>query len=165
MRRPSGRIPAQPLTHLWDRQKEFNRRLACGERQKDIAEDMGFSSSRASIIANSPVSIEFREKISDAADENAADVAARLKMLSQDAVNILEAVVKKNTTPFNANLQVKVAEAILDRAGYAKAVKTEGEISHKLSAEGILGEALRTLREKSRQKELPMEVIDIPQGG
>jgi hypothetical protein len=154
MRRPSGRVPKQPITFLWDRQKEFNRRLACGERQKDIAEDMGYSSSRASIIANSPASLEFREKITDEADKNAADIAGRLKVLSADAVNILESVLKKTTNPFNASLQVKVAEAVLDRAGYARAIKTEGEISHKVSAEGVLGEALKTLHERAKTRQL-----------
>lgn len=150
MRRPSGKIPKQPITHLWERHREIARRLVAGERQKDIAQDLGMTQSRISIVANSPEMQQAVGELSAKADEEAVDISARLQALSSDAVNVLEHVIKKNTSPFNESLQVKVAEAILDRAGYARAVKTEGSVNHKISAEGILGEALRTLRERAQ---------------
>lgn len=163
MRRPSGRVPSQPITHLWERHKEIARRLVAGERQKDIAADLGMSQSRISIITNSPEMQKVVDSLSEKANGEATDIAARLKSLSEDAVNVLESVVKKNTTPFNAGLQVKVAEAILDRAGYARAFKSEGEVAHRVSAEGVLGEALKVLRERADQRRLDSQIINVEQ--
>lgn len=155
MRRPSGRVPKQPITHLWDRHKEIARRLVMGQRQKDIADDLGMTQSRISIVANSPVVQEKVEELAESRDESAKDVAGRLKALSENAVDILDEVLSKNTTPFNANLQVKVAQDVLDRAGYPKSIRSEGDINHKVSAEGVLGDALKVLREKHSQPGLP----------
>jgi len=78
MRRPSGRVPKQPITHLWDRHREIARRLACGERQKDIALDLGMTQSRMSIISNSPVLRERVDQLQEKADEEAKDVAQEI---------------------------------------------------------------------------------------
>ena len=154
MRRPSGEIPKQPITFLWERHKEIARRLVAGDRQCDIARDLGMTESRLSIIANSP---EFKIQLDDLsakADVEAADVAERLQRLSSQAVGVLEDVLAANKTPFNESLKVKVAESVLDRTGFGK----ESKISSKslsatvsLKASEVLGQVLERMRSTEPQ--------------
>ena len=117
MRRPSGKVPDQPLTHMWARHREMARRLASGETQKQVAQDMGISQSRISIISNSPLFQRQQEDIENARDADAQKIRAELEALRPAAVNALKGVLEEEDDMMNRALKVKVAESILDRTG------------------------------------------------
>lgn len=150
-RRPSGRLPAQPLTYLWEYHREIARRLVAGDRQCDIARDLGLTESRLSIIVNSPEHQRLVHELSTEADHGATDIAGRLRSLSSNAVDVLELVIKRETAPLMVALQVKVAEMILDRAGHGptKNINQGGRVEHTVAAEGVLGSALEALRRRA----------------
>ena len=149
--RVNPHAPSAPLTKLWERHHEIARRLVAGEKIKEVAESMGMTPSRISAIYNSPEFQAHLATLSEAADQTAVDVRQRLQTLSQDAVDTLERVIKRQTAPFNVSLQVRVAETILDRAGYGpiKTINQQGQVDHKVAAEGILKEALESLKRHS----------------
>lgn len=137
MRVPSeNNTPAQPLTHLWERHKEIIRRLIAGERQKDIADDLGLSYSRMSIICNSPAFKSQLNRMSLDANAQAINVQDRITDLSEDAISILEDVLQDNNSGLGIKDQVKVAQDVLDRAGHS-AVKKVHTMNETLTAEDI----------------------------
>lgn len=124
MRVPSGIVPSQPITHLWERHKEIMRRLVAGDRQVDIAKDLGMTQSRMSIICNSPAFLNQLERLSEGADNNALCVADRVKVLSDDAISVLENVLQDpNMHGVTAKVRVDVAKDVLDRAGHGATKK------------------------------------------
>jgi len=129
MRRPSGKIPAQPLTHMWERHHEIKRRLVLGERQCDIARDMGMTDVRMSVIANSPLMRGSVEELRARADDKVVEIQERLMLLRKDAVEAMAEIVQKRVEPGNAALRIKVAESILDRTGHGKAAETKNEVN------------------------------------
>jgi len=149
MRRPSGQIPKQPITHLWERHREIMRRDVAGQKPIIIAQELGMTTSRLSVIMNSPAYVEERNRLSAQADNLSIDVRKKLTELAPKAIGVLEEVIDSKQTPFNDKLQVRVAETILDRSGYGKETKIthEGEAPTQ-AAEDLLGRALETLRSK-----------------
>jgi hypothetical protein len=122
-------IPAQPLTHMWERHHEIKRRLVLGERQVDIANDLGMTQTRMSNIKNSPLMLSATQELRDRADENAVDIMKRLNNLRDDALNALEEVLKKEVSPGDVPLRIKVAESVLDRTGFGKAGQIQGNLN------------------------------------
>ena len=145
MRVPGEQGPSQPLTHLWERQKEIMRRLVAGDRQVDIAREMQMTQSRMSIICNSPAFKTQLERLSMGADNNALDVQDRVTALSSDAMSVLEDVLQ-NGEGLTKKLQVEVAKDIMDRAGHG-AVKKTATITATLGADDIA--EMRQRRERT----------------
>lgn len=157
MRIPSGKIPLQPLKHLWERHHEIKRRLVCGERPIDIAGSLGMTTTRLSIIMNSPAFQQELAKEREKADSNARDVQSRLQALSVDSMSLLEQAIKgingKPKEGISPALQVKVAQDILDRAGYG-AVQKSIQVSGVLTNEDI--EALKKRKEMRLVNPIPV---------
>lgn len=141
-----NKIPIQPLTHLWERHKEIARRLIAGDRQKDIADDLKMSYARMSIICNSPAFKSHLNRMSMGADNNALDVQDRIEVLSIDAMAMLEDALQDNTMAIDDKTRIKVAEGMLDRAGYGAVKKTQ-TLSAVVTSDDI--EELRSRREKT----------------
>ena len=56
MARPStGKVPPQALQHIRPRHRQIMYRLVAGEKQVDIALDLKITTTRLSIICNSPL--------------------------------------------------------------------------------------------------------------
>ena len=138
MRVPSGDAPAQPLTHLWERHKEIIRRLIAGDRQKDIADDLGMTYGRMSIICNSPAFMSQLRRMSEDADSQALSVQDRIKVLSEDAMSIMEDVLQqgdKLNVPIKT--QISVAQDVLDRAGHGAVKKVHNLNESVLNADDL----------------------------
>lgn len=146
MRVPSGDIPAQPLTHLWERHKEIIRRLVAGERQVDIAKDLQMTQSRMSIICNSPAFKSQLARMSEGADSSALSVQDRITNLSVDAISVLEDALQEDILPIKE--KAKVAQDMLDRAGHS-AVKKVHTIQETLTQADIDEMRLRQARQVS----------------
>jgi hypothetical protein len=143
MRRPSGRVPEQPLTHMWERHNEVARRLALGERQTDIAQEMGFSKSRLSIISNSPLMKERVSELSSDRDEATGQILRQLEDMRPAAIRALKDTLE-NDESLNQSLRVRVAETVLDRTGLSPKGGPGGSVS--ISLEQYVSETLSRLR-------------------
>jgi hypothetical protein len=114
------------LFHAWS-PKEIRRRHelvcalhACGWRGKDIAEHVGYSQSRVSIIVNDPRSREIIDSYAGAFSSIATDVKEKLEFLSIEAV---EEVAQVMRSAEKDETRLRAAFGVLDRGGYGKAMK------------------------------------------
>jgi len=64
-----GKIPTRPLINLTERHREMARRLVAGERQIDIARDMGINAPRLSDLTRSPVFASYVDELSGKRDK------------------------------------------------------------------------------------------------
>jgi hypothetical protein len=133
---------------MWERHYEIMRRLISGDRPCDIAASFNMTDTRMSIIVNSPLFqarlLEMRER----ANAGAADVMQRITRASIDAMTILECAIKAKRGDREFDLkpmeQVRVAQDLLDRAGYG-AVQKSFQISGALTNDDL--ETIRKRRE------------------
>lgn len=163
MRRPSGAVPQQPLTYLWERHEEMVRQLLAGKRQCDVARDLGISESRLSVIVNSPEFKARLQELSGQKSEEAASLDAYFREAAKKGAAFLGELLDQRTTPFNANLKLKASTAVLDRAGYGPVTKSQGSVDHTVRAEGIfksLLEATTRRLELGSQRQLEEGEVD-----
>lgn len=133
MRHPDPeKLPAQPIKHLWPRHQEMLRRIAAGDRPKDVAKDMGITESRLSIILKSPLAQERIRYLIDQADGAVIDVKRRLRWLSQQSMDLIEEALTKQHNEGGLTLlqRVKIAQDQLDRDGFGRVAITRGESVH-----------------------------------
>lgn len=129
MRVPTGKIPAQPLTFMWERHFEILRRLVAGDRQCDIAHSLGMTDARLSIIVNSPLFQARLLELRSRANSNATDIQKRITSLSVDSMTLLENAIRaKRGTPEYEDMKpierAKLAQDNLDRAGHGAIQKS-----------------------------------------
>ena len=146
MRRPSGKVPDQPLTHRWARHREIARRVATGERPGTIANDMGMSVSRISIIMNSPMFQQFEEELENGRNEDAMSLRKELDELRGPAILALKEVLEDEDDMLNKSLKVRVAETILDRTGMSQRA-SDGQAQVTVTLEQFVQETLERITE------------------
>lgn len=149
MRIPRRDIPAQPIQHLWERQKEIARRLAVGHRQCDIARDLKMTPGRMSIICNSPAFKKYLSTITAVREERAMDISATIREGAEKGASLLVNILE--STEAHISLKAKVAMDLLDREGHGKISKVQSEVTHHLTGDRIA--ELKRLREE-RLKEI-----------
>ena len=138
MRIPRKRngIPSQPITHLWERQKEIARRLVAGHCQIDIARDFSMTPGRMSIICNSPIFKQYLASLSIRREEKACDISERIKFGATLGANLLVEVLEGKHEA-HISLKANIAKDLLDREGHGKVSKIIGEVTHHLTANRI----------------------------
>jgi len=106
------------IKHLWGQQKEIIRLVASGlYTQKEVAEMVGVSANTVWTIVNSELGRQMLSMLDGASDLETIDLMARLKMLAPLALRVQEEMLFDEGTPLP--LKDKIADRILDRAGYA----------------------------------------------
>lgn len=107
-----------------------------GDKNNEIAEKLGMSESRVSIILNDPRSVHEIERMASTVADRTLDTALRLKLYANEA---LDEIVEEMRTARSEKVRQTAAFGILDRAGFTP-VKPD---------------------ERSQQApELPAEVVD-----
>jgi DNA-binding CsgD family transcriptional regulator len=96
------------------RHREIMRRKLVGQTNKQIAEEMGLSQNRVSVIVNSPLFKLELERMMQQADEQVFDAMSKLRELQPDAVNVLHESMHQHEYP---HLRLKAAIQVLDRTG------------------------------------------------
>jgi len=157
MRHPTRSVPKQPITHLWERQKEIARRLIAGHRQIDIARDYDMTPGRMSIICNSPVFKQYLASLCTRREERAVDINALIKKGAESGAQLLVNIVD-GTTPAHISLQAKAAMDLLDREGHGKVSTVRQEVTHHLTSSRI--EELKALREDKLKSLTHIPVIE-----
>lgn len=146
MRVPTGKIPAQPLTFMWERHREIMRRLVAGERQIDVCRSIGMSQTRMSIITNSPMFQAHMAELSASANKNAADIQGRITRLAPDSMSILESAIQDKEAGLSPIQKVKTAQDVLAMAGH-------GPIQKHMGRTEIYDEAkIEEIKERARVK-------------
>jgi len=96
------------------RHREIMRRKLVGQSNKQIAEELGLSQNRVSVITNSPLFKLELERMMQQADDQLFDAMGKLRELQPDAVNVLHESMHQHEYP---HLRLKAAIQVLDRTG------------------------------------------------
>lgn len=114
--RPDG--PAQAIQNFSPRHQEIIRRLVCGQTQVEIAEEMGYSQGRLSIIINSPLFQhklkEFQKQVSDKLVDTIANVENKVRLVQPAAVDTIVNIMNKKG---NDRLRRDCAKDLLEIGG------------------------------------------------
>lgn len=122
--------------------REIARRLVVGQKPSEVRASLGLSSSRFSIITNSPLFKVEVKKLEMQRDQGVVDVTKTFKELSPIAIEQIERIMYVTK---DEHLKVKCAESILDRAGYGKVTKTDVNISGTVTHSTLTKDEIRQL--------------------
>lgn len=147
MRVPERKVPAQPISHLWERQKEIARRLVAGHRQIDIARDYGMTPGRMSVICNSPVFKQYLASLASIREERAVDIGKTIREGAETGAQLLVDILSNDNA--HISLKAKVAMDLLDREGHGKISTVRAEVTHHLTGDRI-AELKKAREEKLR---------------
>lgn len=108
------------IQEMWAIHREIARLIVLGMTNKDIALQLEISEAMVSYTRNSPVVQREIDQMNSVRNMEAIDVAKKIQELAGKAVVKLEKLMDSAT---KEDLQARIAESFLDRAGHA-AVKT-----------------------------------------
>lgn len=133
------------VTEMWDIHREIARRIALGQKNVRIAEDLNITPVMVSAVRNSPVVKEHTEIMNGAADAHTVDVAQRIQNMAGKALDVLEEILDNKMVASTA-LKVRAAESILDRSGNSKIQKTQNLHAH------LTSDQLEEIRQRAVEK-------------
>jgi len=125
------------VQQMWEVHHEIVRRLLLGQKNSDIAKDLGVSQSMISYVRNSSVVKEKLEIMKGARDADTIDLARRIRKNAPTALKLLEDVIdgevqtaigEKMEVPLG--MRVKEAGSMLSRAGYGPITNLKGQFAH-----------------------------------
>jgi len=130
MRIPRRAIPAQPLTHLWERHKELARLVVAGERPIDIARTLSMTPCRVSIIMNSPAFKQYVDSLRERVEEGLVDIRKEINKGAQVGVSFLLKLMtdaRNEEQPITTTEKFKagLAKDFLDREGHGRVQKVQ----------------------------------------
>lgn len=134
------------LNYIRPRHSEIARRLVLGQTQSNICRELGMSTSRMSMIVNSPLFKLEVLKLERERDSNTVDVTKQIREAAPDCLDVLQRVMY---TSKSERLKVDIAQDILDRAGYNAIQKTVGI---QVSTDGMQDSELRDLLTKRLER-------------
>lgn len=142
------------IVNLNARHREIMRRIALGERQCDIAADIGMSQVSLSIVVNSPLFKQELAKWLDKMDEQVYDAMKELREVQRDAVLAIHDSVTQKELPV---LRFHAARDILNRTG----VQVPKEY-HVTKQQTSYEELLHSVRIKYQQEDLEKRPAPTP---
>ena len=150
---PEYKSVKHEIKRLWGKQKEILRLVASGlYTNKEIAALVNVDPNTVSRIIHSDLGKHTLEMLQGTADVEAIDLMKRIKVLSHIAISVQEDLLMQEGT--DAALKNKIADKMLDRAGYTPISKNLNMNVNK----GLTAEDLERI--KLRAAELRGEVQD-----
>ena len=150
--------------HLSPRHRTLMRKLLAGKELKDVAEDLGFTVKRASLVVNSPLFQEEMKRMQEQIDKGVIAVESEIEhmdggvkaQLEAEALASLKVIIGLRDGAASERVKQVSALEILDRAGYTKTDKFEGKVRLDTSP-GLLdaiGEAMKEMRGKNDSRKV-----------
>jgi len=139
------------IEQMWSVHHEITRLALIGMKQVDIANHLNISPVTVSYTLRSPIVQEQLKNMRAVRDLEAVDISKEIQELAPKAVKVLETLLDDSV----ANIQLKAAQDILDRAGFAavKTIRTENLHAH-LTADEILD-----IKKRAREVGLLTDII------
>jgi predicted transcriptional regulator len=165
LQKTSDSVQKYGLSHIRPMHREIARRLVLGQRQGDVAAELGISDSRMSIIVNSPLFKREIDRLEKLREEGVQDVQRTLVEVSPLALEVVERTMYGGKSE---RLRFDAAESILDRAGHSKINKVDirGNINNRVSSmsdsevKRLIAERISRIREKTLEEERLMAEAD-----
>jgi transcriptional regulator with XRE-family HTH domain len=117
---------------LWDLHHEVIRMLLLGMKQTDIASKLGITDCQVSKIKNSQIVQDRLSLMRAARDVQTVDISRDILEVAPRALKLLKNIVENEGEGRQATigLRSKVAESLLDRAGFGAVKKVQSENAH-----------------------------------
>lgn len=163
MARPAtGKIPPQQLMHIRPRHRQIMYRLVAGEKQVDIALELDITTTRLSIIVNSPLfKAEYKkveDKVLQRMIEKRSDITNRVERLQPSALSVIEDIMKGKTT--GKALKRQCANDILELGQKRRRAEVDDGLN---PFARVIAEAFKIAKEKHEQSSNGVEepVIEV----
>jgi len=123
------------VEQMWDVHHSIIRMALTGMKYVEIASALRISPVTVSYTLRSPIVLRQLEQMRAVVDLESVDVAKKIAELAPRAVEVLEDLLDNNLP----NVQLKAAESVLDRAGFAavQRIKVDSTLTHHFSADEI----------------------------
>ena len=133
---------------LWELHHEVIRMLLLGMKQCDIASRLGITDCQVSKIKNSQVVQDRLALMGAARDVNTIEISKDILAVAPQALKLLKNVIAGEDEGKQATigLRTKVAEGMLDRAGFGAVKKVQSENSHTFYS----GEEIEAIKQRAR---------------
>lgn len=142
----SSRIRVEQIEQVHHRAREVLRLIALGYANNEIAQMLGISQYTVSAIKNSPISQVHLQQLAEKRDNITVGVRRDLDSLSEKAVTLYKKVLN-NEVEASIGQQIKVADAVLDRTGFAKVTSVQN-----LDKNGLTVEQIEAIKAASEQE-------------
>ncbi len=128
-----------------------------GAKVTAISDELGISRHQVRYILASPLAVKLRQELQKQRDERTVDIAARIAEMCPDSLDVLNKTLKGEDDQATLAMRVKVAESILDRAGYSKVINTRNlNIGTQLTADDI-----ETLKQRAKENAFKKGIVDV----
>ncbi len=125
---PSNSVQKYGLSYIRPYHQEIARRLILGQTQSAICKHLGISTSRMSIICNSPLFKMHLKRLEDMRDKGMMNVQEQLAEIAPVALETLERTMYEGRSD---RLKFDAACSLLDRAGFGAISKGQLQVQHK----------------------------------
>jgi hypothetical protein len=151
MSRPLERAePAQPLLNFTSRHMDIIRRLVAGQTQRVIAQEMGYTEGRLSIIINSPlfqIKLKaFEKQVNDRVVDNVANFEKKVRELQTPALETISGLMERSK---NERLRRDCAKDVLELGGN---IKKERDADGMNEFARIIADAFKSANERNAQR-------------
>ena len=142
----------QKVNVLWEQHEEILRRLALGQRNKQIALELGITPVAVSYVRNSDLGRARLAELQNNANAAVKEVTKRVKEMAPQVLDALEEMYQDESTP--AAVRAKICFDLLDRAGTA--APSRHQVAHAVAY--LPEESLQRIKERARQNGLVVDV-------
>lgn len=144
-RRKNGRRCFE-VRDMSDLHHEITRRLLCGQKSKEIAEQLGCHSQTVSNVKNSRVVQDKMEIMRGARDANSVDLAQQIQEIAPKALENLQRIIEDESEEIPLYMKAKESNNLLDRAGYGAKQRSD----HRHLHAHISSEHLDEIKERAK---------------
>jgi len=145
----SDSVVKYSLAEIKPHHREIARRLVLGQKASDICRNLAMSTSRMSIIINSPL---FKLELKRLEEEREREVISVKKALDEIAPVALETIERTMYMAAEEDLRFKAASDILDRAGYGKINKTDINFKGRMDHSSLTLDEIKVLIQERLQR-------------
>lgn len=117
------------VSEMWDLHHEIARRLVLGQKNTEIARDLGIHKQTVSNVRNSPVVQEQMALLNGARNAETMDLAQEIAEIAPVALQLLKEIVEGEGQGTNAPLSLRAREAnnMLARVGHGVPQRVQSE--------------------------------------
>jgi len=108
---------------MWERHHEIMRRIFLGQKNVDIARDLGITEATVSYTRNSKIVQDKLAIMQGARDAETIDLSKRIRDIAPKCLDLLEEAIDGRMDGILPGRRLREANLMMDRAGYG-AVKT-----------------------------------------
>jgi Bacterial regulatory proteins, luxR family len=139
---------------LWDHHHEIARRLALGQSNVEIAEQLNITPQTVSNFRNSPLGKKVLSQLQEQLYSETIDVAKRIQDFAPKALALIEEIIEGKHKQASLALRAKYASQHLGRAGYGELKKVA------IASTSLSRDEIDEIKQRAREASFNSGVIE-----